>query len=273
MLEWTLRDEWQLDEVNVPRAALLIARELAYPDLDVPFWLGELGQLAEPATDHVQMDAPVADQSERLAQYLFDTLGFAGDRADYYDPRNSYLNAVLDRRLGLPILLSVVYVDVAQRLGLPAYGIGLPGHFIVGVRDGQETHWLDPFHGGRRLTLNDCAELIQMSVGYEGPLDAAWFRPAGGRDILTRIVHNLRGIYVRQEAWTQAAAAIQLLRLMQPQTVEHLRDLGLVYYHQQSLPQAAYFLNEYLIQSPHAADAPMIREGIKDTLDDWVLLN
>lgn len=270
---WTLRDEWQLDEVNVPRAALLIARELAYPDLDITIYLQQVSELADRAADQVPSDVPVVDRAERLADYLFSSLGFAGDSSDYYDPRNSYLNDVLERRVGLPILLSVVYVDLANRLGLPAYGISLPGHFIVGVGSGDDTYRLDPFHGGRWLSLNDCAELIQVAVGYEGPLDAAWFLPADERDILTRIVNNLRGTYVRRQVWPQAAAAIHLLRLMQPQTPEHLRDLGLVYYREGSLSQAAYFLNEYLAYAPHAADAPMIREGMKDTLDDWVLLN
>lgn len=273
MIDWTLRDEWQLDAVNIPRASLLIARELAYPDLDVAAYVGRLGYLAELAADRVPPQAPLLEQAERLSEFLFDTLGFAGDESDYADPRNSYLNEVLDRRLGLPITLSVVYVDIATRLGLPAYGIGLPGHFIVGVRAGDDAHWLDPFYGGRWLTLNDCAELIYLSTGFEGPLDAAWFLPALDRDILTRMVHNLRGTYVRRQAWSQAAAAIRMLRLMQPESAEHLRDLGLVYFRQQSLPQAAYFLNEYLSHAPQASDAAMIREGLKQPLDEWVLLN
>jgi regulator of sirC expression with transglutaminase-like and TPR domain len=273
MADWTLRDEWQLEAINVPRAALLIARDIAYPTLDIGHYLNHMVELADGAADHVPVGLPVVEQGERLADFLFGSLGYAGDRSNYYDPRNSYLNEVIERKLGLPIMLSVLYVDVATRLGIPAYGVSLPGHFIVSIRDGDEAHWLDPYHGGRWLTLNDCAKLIEAAIGYEGPLDAAWFLPADPRDIMVRMAHNLRGTYVRQQQWTEAAAAIRILRTIQPQSAEHLRDLGLVYYHQEALSQAAYFLNEYLAQSPNAADAPMIRQGMKDSLDDWVRLN
>lgn len=273
MPDWTFRDEWQSAEVNVPRAALLIAREIGYPALDTGFYLNWLSELAELASDHLSESETVVVQAEQLSDFFFGSLGFNGNQSDYYDPRNSFLNEVLERRLGLPISLSVLYVDIATRLGLPAYGIGLPGHFIVGIRDGDEAHWLDPFHGGCWLTLNDCAEIIQIAVGYEGPLDAAWFLPTSSREIVARMIHNLRSTYVHRQEWSKAAAAIRLLRMIQPNTAEHLRDLGLVYFREQSLPRAAYFLNEYLTRSPNAADATTIRQGMKEALDHWAPLN
>ncbi len=273
MTEWTLQDEWQSDVVNVPRAALLFARATVYPDLDVGHYLVHLSELADLASDHVSLGGTVVENAERLANFLFDRLGFEGNREDYYDPRNSYLNDVLIRRTGLPITLSAVYIDIANRLGLPAYGVGLPGHFIVGIQAAGESHWLDPYHGGRWLSLNDCSEIIQVAVGYEGPLDAAWFAPTSPRDTVVRMINNLRVTYVHRQQWAEAAAVIRQLRLIQPTIPEHLRDLGLVYFRQQSMPQAAYFLNEYLTQAPQATDAPMIRQGMKATLDEWALLN
>lgn len=273
MGEWTLRDEWQLAEVNVPRAALLIAREVAYPELDVSAYLAHLTELAEQAADRLDEGLSVLGQADQLADFLFNQLGFAGDHVDYYDPRNSFLNEVLQRRRGLPISLSVLYVDLATRLGLPAYGIGLPGHFIVGVRDGEDAHRLDPYHGGRWLSLNDCAELIQIATGYEGPLDATWFLPAAGREVVLRMMHNLRSSYVNRQQWSEAAVVIQNLRQLEPQTTEHLRDLGLVYYRQHSLSRAAYYLNEYLAQDPGASDAATIRQGMQHALEEWAILN
>ena len=273
MDEWLFEDELRLAELNVARAALQAARTMAYPDLDVAAYMRVLHELSETAADHIDLDVPIADQAEDLAAFLFGKAGYRGNTLAYSDPRNSYLNEVLDRRLGIPITLSVIYIDVANRLGIPAYGIGLPGHFIVGVHLPEAEIWLDPFHGGRRVDLSDCAELIRMAAGYEGPLEASWFAPMAPRDILVRILKNLRSSYVQNTSWNDAAAVIQLLRRTQPGVTEHLRDLGLVYYQQRRLPQAAYYLNSYLKQSPDADDAQVIRDGMKDLLDGWVPLN
>ena len=270
---WMFRDELQLTEVNVPRAALQFARALAYPDLNVAEYMSRLHELSEVAADHVAGDRPVAAQADQLAAFLFGKLGFRGNSAAYQDPRNSFLNEVLDRRLGIPITLSIVYVDIALRLGIPAFGIGLPGHFIVGVHGPEADIWLDPFHGGRRLDLTDCAEIIHSAIGYEGPLEASWFAPAKGRDIIARMLANLRAAYVSSASWARAADVIQLLRQTQPEEFAHLRDLGLVYYHQRQLPKAAHYLNTYLSFAPDAPDAQTIRDGMKQLLDEWVPMN
>lgn len=259
--------------VNLPRAALLLAQAIAYPRLDISTTLWALNEMAEEAHDFVDPGLGVAEQGEALARYLFEERGFHGDTSTYADPRNSFLNDVVERRLGIPISLSVLYIDMAHRLGLPAYGISMPGHFIVGLRNGESEQFLDPFYGGRRLTLNDCAELIQLSIGYAGPLDAAWFQPASARQILVRMLNNLRATYVSNQAWEQAVAVVSQLRIIEPDEPEHLRDLGLVYYRQNALPQAAHYLEWYLQQAPDADDAAVIREGVQATLDSWALQN
>lgn len=273
MDEWSFQDELELAEINVPRAALQYARALAYPNLSVAHYMSELHEVSEAAAERIDATLPVAEQAVRLSTFLFAELGFRGNTLSYNDPRNSYLNEVIDRRLGIPITLSIIYVDVAHRLGLPAFGIGLPGHFIVGVRRPEADLWLDPFHGGYVVDLNDCAELIRMAVGYEGPLEASWFAPLPPRDTLARMLGNLRSCYVQAAAWPEAANAIRLLRKTQPEVVEHLRDLGLVYYQQRRLPQAAHFLDAYLNRVPQADDARLIREGMKTLLDEWVPMN
>ncbi len=273
MPEWTLTDELARPSINLPRAALLLAQAIAYPQLDISITLRALNEIAESAHDAVDPGLTVGEQGEVLAHYLFQELGFRGDTSTYADPRNSYLNDVVERRFGIPITLSVLYVDIAQRLGLPAYGVNMPGHFIAGLRSGDTERLLDPFHGGRWLSLNDCAELIQMSIGYEGPLDAAWFQPAPAKPILVRMLNNLRATYVNDHAWDKAVAVVQQLRIVQPHEPEHLRDLGLVYYRQNALPQAAHYLESYLLQAPEAEDAAVIREGVQSTLDSWALQN
>lgn len=273
MGKWMFHDELRLEEINVPRAALQFARAIAYPELSVAAYMAGLHDLSEDAADRVRQSDSVRLQAESLSHFLFQEAGFQGNRTDYNDPRNSFLNEVLDRRLGIPISLCVLYVDVATRLGLPAYGISLPGHFIVGIRERETDLWLDPYHGGRWLDLTDCAQLIHLSTGYEGPVEASWFAPASAREILTRMLANLRANYVSTSSWSKAAAVIQLIRQAAPDEPEHLRDLGLVYYHQRSLPQAAHYLNAYLQRTPDAADAQMIRDGMKDLLDEWVPMN
>ncbi len=279
MDEWLFRNELQLAAINVPRAALQLARTIAYPTLDLAGYMMALHELSETAAETVDPQLPIPGQVERLSAFLFEEAGFRGNAAEYGDPRNSFLNEVIDRRLGIPITLSILYIDIAERLGIPAYGIGLPGHFIVGISGGLSSHaqlsdlWIDPYHGGRRLDLNDCADLIRLATGYEGPLEASWFAPMPARDILARVLNNLRSSYVQTAQWKSAARVIQLLRQVQPKAAEHLRDLGLVYYHQRRLAQAAHYLNSYLDQSPNADDAQVIRDGMKDVLDSWVPLN
>lgn len=273
MAKWLFRDELQLIEINVPRAALQLARAVAYPDLNVAAYMSRLHDLSEEIVDAIDVNTSPISQAEQLSDSLFGRLGFKGDKKSYNDPRNSYLNEVIDRRQGIPITLSVLYIDIASRLGIPAYGIGLPGHFIVGIRAPDGDAWIDPFHDGRRLDLTDCMELIRLASGYEGPLEAVWFAPISARATLARMLSNLRAGYVASSSWPQAADVIQLLREVQPQEAEHLRDLGLVYYHQHQLPQAAHYLNAYLQRAPDAADAQTIRDGVKPILDEWVPMN
>lgn len=274
MSEWTFANEIKLVPINLARAALYFAQAIAYPQLDVPHYLGRLEALAAEAGAALPADASLPGRrAVLLAEYLFDTAAFRGNSEAYDDPRNSYLNEVLERRLGIPISLSVLYLDVARRLGIAAHGISLPGHFIVGVVHEGETWYLDPFHGGGRLSHNDCARLVQQTTGHDGPFQMAWLRPAAASDILIRMLYNLRVVYVQRKAWGRAAAVIDQLRLIQPGSAEHLRDLGLVHYRMRSWRLAARYLEQYVQQRPHAPDAEMIRQGMSEALHAWGRLN
>ena len=141
---------------------------------------------------------------------------FRGNSATYQDPRNSYLNEVIERRLGIPISLSVIYIAIAQDLGLPAHGVGLPGHFIVGIRDNGDEIYIDPFHGGVRLFQADCVQLVREATGISGAFQPEWLKPVSPVVILTRMLNNLRNIYLHQADWTHALAVVERLRLLQP---------------------------------------------------------
>lgn len=168
--------------IPLDEAAMLIAAH-AYPDLDVDLEVARIDELAA-ACPHDDLDG--------LTRFLFVDQGFAGDRVDYHDPRNSFLNDVVRRRLGMPITLAVVAIEVGRRVGVPVVGVGMPGHFLL--RYGAVL--LDPFEGGRRLDASDCEALLRRVAGPEAQLDAAHLAPVGPRSILARILANLRSSYV-----------------------------------------------------------------------------
>jgi len=182
-------------EIALDEAALLIAAH-AHPDLDVSARLGQLDELATKAAGLT---------ARELATELFVVEGFAGNTSDYADPRNSYLDDVLDRRLGIPITLSVVMLDVGRRCGLQLHGVGMPGHFIVGGGAGE---WFDPFHGGARLDLASCAELFARThAGAQ--FRPQFLMPVGPRAIVERMLANLAHTLMQRDP----AAVIWVTRL------------------------------------------------------------
>ncbi len=255
------------------RAGLLLARECAYPDLRPSEHLAQLDDLAAQARGRVQAETGGVNQGLALADWLFRELGFRGNQADYANPRNSYLNQVLERRLGIPISLSVLFVDLAQRLGVPAQGVGLPGHFIVAVAGEDEPLLLDPFHDGRRLSVDDCAELARQAAGLEGPFDPDWLAPTPPRDIVARMLNNLRGLYLSVEDWPQSIKVVERVHLLQPTVSAHLRDLGILHYRNGSYRKGAALLNEYLAREPNAPDGEAVRAGRDRLLDEMAKLN
>lgn len=255
------------------RANLLLARECAYPDLRPSDSLKELDALAAGARARVAAQADGLSQGLALAEWLFDTTGFQGNRADYADPRNSYLNQVLERRLGIPISLSVVYLEVAQRLAVPAFGVGLPGHFIVAVPGEDAPVYLDPFHGGRTLTADDCVELVRRSAGLEAEFDPAWLAPISPRAIVARMLNNLRVFYISVEDWLLAIKVAERLVMLQPGEAAHVRDLGVLYYRSGAFRKASSLLNEYLVRAPGAPDVEAVRAGRDKLLDELGRLN
>lgn len=261
------------DNLSPVRAGLLLARECAYPELQPSDCLAQLANLATDAQPYLRGLTTFEAQGAALAEFLFQTDGFRGNRKDYTDPRNSYLNQVLERRLGLPISLSVIFIDVAEQLGLPVAGIGLPGHFIVSVAGANEPVYLDPFNIGRRLTVADCAELAQNAMGRAAGFNPDWLRPAAQPDIVARMINNLRGFYVAVEDWPMAIGMLERLIALQPAVATHLRDLGVLHYRNGALGRASQLLNEYLLRNPSAPDGESIRQGRDRLREELARLN
>jgi regulator of sirC expression with transglutaminase-like and TPR domain len=214
-------------ELDLPRAALLLA-EPDYPALDIASYLerlDELGRLARTRLASGQLGAgdvyagpSVPPQVARLLSLLYGELGFAGNHDDYYDPRNSFLNEVLDRRLGIPITLAVVLVEVARRAGMTAHGVGFPGHFLVRFEDDAHGQTLvDPFEGCV-LDEESLAELSQQHTGRSKIPDTRSLEPASKANTLIRMLNNLRGIYAAREDPERLRGILERLEVLAPST-------------------------------------------------------
>ncbi len=244
-------------------AALTLAR-VEYPTLDPAHWLRELDQLGEQAATRLAPARGAIQDTVRLFnEFLYDECGFEGNRHRYDDPRNSFLNEVLERRTGIPISLAVVYIEVARRAGLRVEGINFPGHFLLripiesaGDRPAGDDMIVDPFHGGALLSEFDCRQLLRHHVGDEAAFDASLLAPATRLDIIARMLVNLKRLYVRMRSFPQARFVSSLLLAADPSAIAELRDRGLLAYHLQDFAAALRDLEEYLRLAPKTgADA------------------
>jgi regulator of sirC expression with transglutaminase-like and TPR domain len=181
-----------------------------------------------------------------LNDYLFDELQFVGNREHYEDPRNSCLNEVLDRRTGIPITLSVVYMEVARRAGLQVDGINFPGHFLVRCPEQKGHLIIDPFHAGALLSEHKCRLLLQKHVGNEVAFSKSLLAPATRHQIIVRMLLNLKRIYVNMRSFPQARDVTELLLAITPSALSELRDRGLLAYHLNDVTAALRDLQTYL---------------------------
>ncbi len=246
-------------EARLDLAALELAT-IETPDLDPQPYLAILDRIASGIAP--RLPSPTAGREFVAAanQYLFDELGFRGNEIDYNDPRNSCLNYVLDRRTGLPITLSVVYIEVARRLGQPVSGIGLPGHFIVEFNDGEFATYIDPFHEGRLLTTDDCRQLARERTGSDA--DAIALAPVGTRYILVRMLNNMRSAYFRGKQFEKMVAVTDLLLEGFPENAGYYKARGFARLRMRQFRGAQSDLEMYLKYAPDAEDRPQITEQL-----------
>ena len=249
------------ESLNLDHAALLLAT-LEFPDLDpAPF----LALLDSHAAELRQRIAPAAGGPAFVAEanrYLFDELGFHGNTADYYNPANSCLNQVLAARTGIPITLSVVYLEIARRLERPLTGIGLRGHFVIRYDDGDYCTYIDAFHGGRLLDAVACLDLARQVAGAEAARRPGALAPVTNRQILLRMVHNLRGIYFSRRAHRKALEVLDLLVAAHPDSAEEYKQRGLVRLQLEQARAARADFERYVALAPDAADRAEIEEQL-----------
>jgi regulator of sirC expression with transglutaminase-like and TPR domain len=249
------------ERIDLAEAALVIASR-EYPDLDITRYRARIDEMGATLRGRLPEDMSRAERILALNRYLFDELGFSGNAAEYYDARNSYLNEVLDRKLGIPITLCVVYLEIGRRIGLRLHGVAFPGHFLVKcqVRDGAIV--LDPYSKGSSLSLDDlCARLRSLGDGVDPEPDQirTMLAVASNKEILARILRNLKGIYLEHREFTKAVAAMDRLVALAPRTADEYRDRGRVYLGLECFRAALADFRSYLALKPDAEDAKIVQ--------------
>jgi len=253
-----------LSEETFPldRAALALALD-EYPEIDMQAYLRRLDSLAASAEVLIGMDRAPVNIIESINGVLFVQEGLRGNSEDYYDPRNSYLNEVLDRRLGIPISLSVIYIEVARRINFPVMGVGFPGHFLVKHASDDRDVIIDPFNLGRILTPNDCQELLDKTTNSSVQMNASVFQPMEKRAIITRMLYNLKGIYTEKDQYQRALSVIDKILMLNPSAPSEVRDRGLLYMQTSLFAKALADLESYLKNAVAPEDSSYIENHIK----------
>lgn len=252
------------DDVDLAEAALLLAC-LEYPKLDIASYLQRFDVLASQVEQRFEKDADVPERILALNQFLFTEQGFAPNLENFYDPRNSFLNDVLERKTGIPITLSIVYMEVARRIGLPIVGVSFPGHFLVKIPLEKGDIVLDPFAGGRPLTESELLERLKPIYGDLAPAAISlepFLVPARKKEILVRMLRNLKAIYMHKQNFDKALYVLNDILEIVPAVPQELRDRGHVYEQLECFRAASEDYERYLELQPGAADLFDIRERL-----------
>jgi regulator of sirC expression with transglutaminase-like and TPR domain len=240
--------------LDLAEAALLIARE-EYPELDVSGYVARLDEMGRALRTRLQEEPRPERAIMALNRYFFQEEGFHGNTDAYYDPRNSYLNDVLDRRTGIPITLSTVYMEVARRAGLDVDGVGLPGHFVVRVNLPGHPLLIDPFHRGALLSPEDCQQRLDRIFGGKVKVEARMLASCSHKSMLERMLRNLKAIYLKEQDHLRALRTVELLLEIEPHSAEDVRDRGTIYAALDCYALAARDLEAYLALVPAAPEA------------------
>jgi regulator of sirC expression with transglutaminase-like and TPR domain len=249
------------DQINLAEATLLIAAE-EYTRLNIQDYLDKLDRFGDLARERAQGASDADHVISAINSTLFDELGFHGNRDSYFDPRNSFLNQVIDRRTGIPITLTVVYLEVARRIGFQVRGVGLPYHFIAKHESEAGDIFIDPFNGGRLLDTAGCAELLSEMTSGKEELQPEHLESVSNKRILARILLNLLGIYQAGDP-RRALATIERLLLINPNYAPHVRLRGMLLASVGDQTGAIAELERYLMLVPEAEDFDAIKEQIQ----------
>ncbi len=249
------------EPIPLALGALLIAKE-EYPDLDVNRYLDRLAALAREAEPLVQSGADTVERVQLLSDFLFNKKGFEGNREQFGDPRNSFLNEVLERRLGIPITLSLVYIEVGRRLGFNLYGVSFPAHFLVKAVDERGELIIDPFNGGAILGLDEIRARLTQIYGQRVELHPSMLKAAGSRHILARILRNLKNIHMNAADWPRALAALDRILMIEPRSIEELLERANLHEQLECFTAALEDFQSFLTLAPEHTGAEAAREAV-----------
>ena len=260
------------EQIDLGRAALTIALP-EYPTLDFSAYLDRINDLALEASERAGADADVFRSIAALNFVLFVRHGFRGNRDDYYDPKNSFLNQVIERKCGIPITLSVLYMEIAERVGLAVNGIGFPGHFMVMVRADNTGVVIDPFNSGDIKTDEDLAAMLQQLYGGKMNLRSEFLAPLSKKQILIRMLTNLKAIYAKANDMVKTLGTLDRLLILDPASAADTRDRGVIYSRLECYSQAKDDFERYLELAPDADDAAAIRGQLVELAKQVVLIH
>jgi regulator of sirC expression with transglutaminase-like and TPR domain len=248
------------EKIDLVRGALTIART-EYPELNIDSYVRRVDELAFQAEARVTEIGDASETISAINYVLFQQAGLQGNRDDYYDPRNSFLNDVLDRCLGIPITLALIYMEVGRRLGFPLFGVGMPGHFLLKNYDidGSET-LIDCFNGGDILDAQDCLRRLDEIYSGQMTLRPEFLFAVSRRQMLTRILNNLKTVYMTARNFKKVLPLVDLVLVIYPRSPEDVKQRALLRYSLGQAKAAAEDLEEYLKMSPEASDSDEIRQ-------------
>ena len=247
-------------DFDLATGALLVA-SIDDPNVDIDGCRANLDRMAEAARARMHSEAGPLEELNAVTDLLFGVIGFAGNRDDYYDPNNSYLHQVLDRRLGIPITLSLLCIEVGRRAGVPVLGIGMPGHFLVRHRD-EENYFVDAFNGGLLMNRAECGAVLRQAAGEDARLEEHHLNPVTPREILARVLRNLKAIYWHREEFDRCITTIGALMAVLPDRPEEQRDRGVVHLKAGNHQQSADDFAAYIEAAPHADDIETVRNAL-----------
>jgi regulator of sirC expression with transglutaminase-like and TPR domain len=265
--------------VDLARACLMIAED-AYPGLDVERYMAEIETMGLRLRARIGNAGGVEQRVIALNEFLFEELGYWGNTDDYYDPRNSYLNEVIDRKTGIPITMSILYMEIGRRIGLPLEGVSFPGHFLVRLRLRGGVLILDPFSGGAPQSEAELRQRLQRVIPEgaadvsvaELPLDQ-FLEPASNRQILSRVLRNLKGIYREADKPEKLLHVLNRILVVSPDAASELRDRGYAYQRLECWGPALKDLRDYLDRDPEAADMDEVRAALVELAARCARLN
>jgi len=247
--------------IPLAEAALLMACE-EYPQLTLSPYLDQLDDIADQIRRNISPGEPPLHIVEKINDVLFGVLGFRGNTEDYYDPRNSFFNDVMERRVGIPITLSAVYLEVARRLSFPLAGVGMPGHFLVKYNDRSQEFFLDPFNRGELLSQADCEARLKQLYGDSLQFSDHLLATVTHRQILARMLNNLKAIYLKGQTYDKGLAIVDMMMMVNPDDADQYRDRGLLRLRLRQFEKAIRDLEHYLKAAPDAKDRSEVEEHL-----------